>query len=157
MALEQFANIADIVSALLVILTLIFLTLQVRQNTKALRSTAIQAVLQSELELGRVFADNATTWEKVVSGAPLDNGEERRKGIILYNMFMIDSGSRFHQHGTGFLDEKSWQARLQILPDIVNLPIYATWRASLGARTHSADFLELVDALANGSSGERYA
>lgn len=53
MALEQFANIAEIIGVLLAIVTLIFLTLQIRQNTRALRLTTIQEVLNSEMEFGK--------------------------------------------------------------------------------------------------------
>ena len=40
MPLEQIANIAEIVGMIVVAVTFIFLTLQMRQNTKALRSAA---------------------------------------------------------------------------------------------------------------------
>ena len=43
MTLEQFHQISEIVAAIVVAVTLVFLTVQMRQNTKALRSTATQA------------------------------------------------------------------------------------------------------------------
>ncbi|MDH3990589.1 MAG: hypothetical protein OEV34_15755 [Gammaproteobacteria bacterium] len=45
MGLEYVANIAEIVGVILVVVTLVFLSLQIRQNTQALRSTTIQAVM----------------------------------------------------------------------------------------------------------------
>lgn len=148
MALEQFANIAEIIGVLLVTVTIVFLTLQIRQNTKALRSTTIQAVLNSEMEFGKILIEHAATWDKILGAVPLKEGEEQRRAIMLFNVFMIDSESRYQQYETGFLDPQSWEARLRTLPSVVRLPIFGEWRKSIGGLSHSADFLDMVDKLA---------
>ncbi len=51
MTLDYYANVAEIIGVIVVIATLIFLALQIRQNTKALRSTTIQEVMQTEIAL----------------------------------------------------------------------------------------------------------
>ena len=128
-----------------VIVTLVFLILQIRQNTQAIRSETIQAVMQSEMALSSLLVEHATLWDKVLRGASLDDGAETRQAIILYNSLMIDTETRFHQHLSGFLDAKSWQGRMQMLPKIVSLPVYPAWRQSFGGQSHSADFLDLID------------
>ena len=50
MGLDQVANIAEIIGVVLVVLTLIFLTLQIRQNTRAIRASTMKSALQSEME-----------------------------------------------------------------------------------------------------------
>lgn len=110
MALDYYANIAEIVGVILVVVTLVFLTLQIRQNTRALRSTTIQSVMQSEVAMMSILVENADTWEKIISGMPLASGEETRRAIVLFNVYMIETESRYHQfkqviltrsHGTG--------------------------------------------------------
>ena len=59
MVLEHYANIAEIVGVILVVVTLVFLTLQIRQNTRALRLTTIQTVMQSELAKMPILVENA--------------------------------------------------------------------------------------------------
>lgn len=135
-------------------MTLVFLILQIRQNTGALRSTTIQAVLQFEMEFGRMLVDNAATWEKILSAAPIADAGELRKAVILFNMFMIDSESRYQQHETGFLDPQSWEARLKTLPRVVRLPIFDEWRKSIGGLSHSEDFLKIIDGLAETHSNK---
>ena len=49
---------------------------------------------------------------------------------------------------TGFLEAQSWEARLGTLPELVRLPAYELWRSSLGRQSHTADFLKLLDELA---------
>ena len=143
--IEHYANIAEIVGVVLVIITLAFLTLEIRHNTQALRSTTIQAVMQSEMAFSSILTDNHETWDKVLSGAPLKQGAETRKAIILYNVFMIDTESRYQQYTLGYLDAQSWEGRRDTLPAIVRLPIFALWRKSFGGQSHSKDFLAMLD------------
>ena len=154
MALDQYANIAEIVGVVIVIVTLVFLTLQIRQNTRAIRSTTIQAVMQSEMAFNRILIENSDTWNKVLAAEPLAVGEETRKAIILFNVFMIDTESRYHQYNTGFLDAQSWEGRQATLPDVTSLPVYQLWKTSFGALTHSADFLKLLESQSRGHKGE---
>ena len=97
MALDQYANIAEIVGLVIVVVTLKFLTRQIRQGTKAIRSTTIQAVMQSEMAFSQILVEKSDTWDKILSAQPLANGAEIRKAIVLFNVFMIDTESRFHQ------------------------------------------------------------
>jgi hypothetical protein len=143
--IEHYANIAEIIGVVLVIITLVFLTLEIRHNTQALRSTTIQAVMQSEMAFSNILVDNHETWDKVLSGAPLDQGAETRKAIVLYNVFMIDTESRYQQYVLGYLDAQSWQGRRDTLPEIVQLPIFGLWRKSFGGQSHSKDFLAMLD------------
>ncbi len=152
MALDYYANIAEIVGVILVVVTLVFLTLQIRQNTRALRSTTIQSVMQSEVAMMSILVENADTWEKIISGMPLASGEETRRAIILFNVYMIDTESRYHQFKAGYLDAQPWDGRLGTLPYVVRLPIFELWRASPGGASHAADFLTLLDGLAEGES-----
>ena len=94
------------------------------------------------------MVNHSETWNKIVTGAPLESGAETRKGINLYNFLMVDTENRYHQFHSGFLDAPSWEGRLSILQPIVRLPIFKIWRESFGAKGHSAEFLELLDSLA---------
>jgi hypothetical protein len=150
--LEMYANIAEIVGVVLVIVTLVFLTLEIRHNTQALRSTTIQAVMQSEMAFSSILTVNHETWDKVLSGEPLESGAETRKAIVLYNVFMIDTESRYQQFLLGYLDEQSWEGRRGTLPEIVRLPIFPLWRESFGGQSHSESFLALLDDFARESN-----
>ena len=147
MTLDYYANLAEIIGVVIVIVTLVFLALQIRQNTRALRSTTIQEVMQSEIAMMSLIVENAGVWEKIITGAPLSAGEESRKAIVLFNVYMIETESRYHQYKTGYLDAQPWEGRLGTLPHVVRLPIFELWRASHGGASHAADFLALLDDL----------
>jgi hypothetical protein len=153
MTLDYYANLAEIIGVFIVIVTLIFLTLQIRQNTSALRSTTMQAASQSEMDFMSIIVENVATWEKLIKGEPLASSVEERKAIVLYNVFMIDTESRYYQYKAGYLYARSWESRLATLPDVVALPIFEQWRKSLGGLSHSADFLKLLDDMAQRTDG----
>ena len=147
MNLDQIANIAEIIGASLVVITLVFLTMQIRQNTQAIRATTMESAMKSEMEFAALLLQEAGVWEKILTGVAVAEGEETRKSILLFNVFMIDTESRFHQFSVGYLDAKAWEGRYESLRTFIKLPTYELWRESIGGMSRSADFLELMDDL----------
>jgi len=148
MKLTDVASIAEIIAAIGVIFSLIFVGLQINEGNQETRAATIQAASDAEAFMIATIVNHSETWNKVVTGAPLESGAETRKGINLYNFLMVDTENRYHQFHSGFLDAPSWEGRLSILQPIVKLPIFKIWRESFGAKGHSAEFLELLDSLA---------
>ncbi len=143
------ASIAEVVGAIAVVVSLIYLSIQIRAGTKATKAAAFQAVAQSEMDFASIVIENAGTWEKIVTDAPLSEGQETRAAIVLYNLFMLDSERRFHQYNSGYLEASAWEGRLRALPLLVKFSIFERWKTSLGGMAHSADFLELLDELSS--------
>jgi hypothetical protein len=127
---------------------LIFVGLQISEGNQETRAATIQAASDAEAFMIATVVNHSETWDKVVTGAPLESGGETRKGINLYNFLMVESESRYHQFHSGFLDAASWEGRRSTLQSLVRLPIFKLWRESFGAKGHSAEFLELLDSLA---------
>ncbi|HEY5624823.1 MAG TPA: hypothetical protein VIV14_13765 [Gammaproteobacteria bacterium] len=148
MTLDQYANIAELIGLAIVVVTIVFLALQIQQNTKALKAAAIQETLRAELDVAALLIANAETWDKILTAAEFEEGVELRQAIFLYNVFMIDTENRYHQFHSGYLTSQSWDARRNTLPRVVALPVFKQWRTSIGGMSHSADFLELLDSLA---------
>ena len=150
MKLKHLASVAEIVASVAVILSLVFVGIQLREGNRVTRATANQLAVQSEIDMVTVFLDHAAVWNKIMTGAPIDDEEEMRQAILLLNVFMLDTESRYQHFLSGYLDSPSWEARLNILPEIVNYPVYEVWRSSPGGRAHSAHFLELLDSQPSG-------
>ncbi len=148
MKLTDWASIAEIIAAIGVIFSLIFVGLQINEGNQETRAATIQAASDAEAFMIATIVNHSETWNKVVTGALLESGAETRKGINLYNFLMVDTENRYHQFHSGFLDAASWEGRLSILQPIVRLPIFKIWGESFGAKGHSAEFLELLDSLA---------
>ena len=114
----------------------------------------MQLANEAELFVSATFATHAATWNKLLSGEPLADGEEYRTAIVLYNMSMIEAENRHQQFNAGYLSVESWEGTYASLQGMVNLPIYSDWRDTPGAIQHSADFLKLTDGLAENSTSK---
>ncbi len=145
MTLEQLAALAEIIASIAVILSLLFVGFQLRDSNRQARAAAVQDSLASEIQISTIFAENAETWEKVISGEPINEKGELRKAIHLYNILMSDSENRFYEHRQGYLNEESWQSRLRTLEISSKLPIFVHWRNSLSGQNRAEDFLVLLD------------
>lgn len=147
-------SIADVVGAIAVVISLVYLSVQVRTNTKASKANAFQTAIRSEIDLASIIIEHAGVWDKVVTGAPLAKGEETRTAILLYNMLMLDTAHRYRQYTDGYLDAQAWETRRETLPSIVSFTIFGVWRTSLGARGLPSDFMRLVDEVVSDLDGQ---
>ena len=146
---DAIGAIAELMAAVGVIISLVFVGIQVRKSNTEARLATIQATTDTEVIMVSTLADHAETWNKVHTGQPLEGDVEVRRGIVLFNLLMIDYENRYHHFLAGNLDERSWNNRLIVLDLVVALPIFKLWRKSLGARSRGADFLDLIDGKAS--------
>jgi hypothetical protein len=119
---------------------LIFVGFQIADGNNETRAATTQAALDSEMFLQSHMLKYAGTWEKVVSGLPLEEGEETRRGILIMNMLMTLNENRFHQVNSGYLEHG-----INNFEIVLNFPFFETWRASGGARARSPEFLDFID------------
>jgi hypothetical protein len=115
MTLENWAALAEIIGALAVVVTLVYLAIQVRQNTGAIRSsnaTSVQINVQSlaqgpimDRELGGIIL------RAVADEGELEPAEKLAAYAWFYNMLKI--GELAHQfYLRGELDKSYWEASL---------------------------------------------
>jgi hypothetical protein len=146
--LSDWASVAEIIAAIGVIFSLIFVGLQINEGNLETRAATNQATADAEAFMIVTFANHSYTWNKVITGAPLESGAESRKGILLYNLLMVHTENQYRQFESGFLDARSWAGHKSNIQPLVRLPIYETWRQSLGSKGHSVEFLEILDSFA---------
>lgn len=145
---DAISAVAELLAAIGVIVSLIFVGLQLKKSNAEARSATMQATTDSEIMMVATLTRYADTWNKVNTGQDLEGDTEFRRGVLLFNLLMIDYENRFHQFQAGNLVGRSWSTRLSMLDTLVTLPIYESWRQSPGGRSHGADFLDLIDKIA---------
>jgi hypothetical protein len=145
--LAELAPLAEIIASISVVVTLIFVGLQISDANRETRAATLQSAAESEMFLAATLLPHAGTWDKVLSGEPLANGEETRTAIILFNLLIVETESRYQQFNSGYLSAESWEGRRSVLRSLANLPIYSVWRDSPGANGRSAEFLAMLDSL----------
>ena len=151
---DAIGAIAEMLAAFGVIISLIFVGVQVRKGSAESRAATKQATTDTEIHMVSTFARYPEIWNKVQTGQPLADVVETRQAILLFNMLMIDYENRYHQYQAGYFDDLSWQNRVSILRTIVDFPIFELWRESPGGQSRSADWLDFLDKLAAEMRGE---
>jgi len=139
MSLQDWGAIGELIGGVAIIVSLLYVGLQIKHSNREARAATMQATLDSEMSLQSEAMRYAGTFEKMHAGVALADGEETRIAIILFNMMMTLYQNRYYQFKAGYLD---------YLPDSANAaawPIYEVWRASGGSSLRSPEFLEILD------------
>lgn len=147
MKLSEYALVAEIVAAVCVVISLIFVGIQLSEANEEARAATVQASTDSELRVLELLINHAGTWDKVIAGNDFSDDAEKRRALLMYNALMLESENRFHQYTSGYMDADVWRSRFATLRPLTQLSIYQDWRQSLGGQTHGPDFLEMLDSL----------
>ena len=147
-------SIANVISALAVVVTLVYLSFQLRENTKALRSSSADSALAAVLEftgdmarddeLNRLFTMGTEDWDS------LSESDRARLAYMLFRFFKIMENIHYY-HTLGTLDEESWAGWKQVTKHYTQS---VAGRVYLQARRswYSARFIEFVDSLSTGEN-----
>ena len=117
--------IGEIVGALAVFLTLFYLALQIRQNTKAVQASAVDAsiskvnVVRESLyesgELTRIYIDGQANPDD------LDEESRVRFRLVMHNILLSISNIFIQTSFTG-LSPSTWESQLVVLKRIITSP-----------------------------------
>ena len=149
MGLEQLSFISEIVAAIAVIASLIYVGRQVRENTTATKSAAAQAMagavngyvglINSSTNLADILHRGATGMNK------LQGGEVIQFGAFLDQMF-INCEAVYYQWRDGVLDERLWDTYRHVIVDMMSQEGSREWWAN---RRHwfGTEFADSVEEL----------
>ena len=151
MDLAQLANLGEFIGGVAVLVTLIYLAVQVRHNSRLLDIQNLQAsaaghqriqaslLSMNEAESGamqRVYVENATEL------SPFDMG----RAETYFNSYLTVVQCDFLVGGRSDSYKEYWDASIQILSDLASAPFFQLWWDRLGRRQYTASFASLVDA-----------
>ncbi len=139
MSLQDWGAIGELLGGVAIIVSLLYVGLQIKHGNRETRAATLQATLDAEMSWQAEAMRYAGTWEKILTGVHFADEEETRRAILLYNMLMTLFQNRYYQFKTGYLDNPP------VTEDVVTLPIYEVWRASGGAKLRSPEFLKILD------------
>ena len=123
---EALGAIGEIVGAAGVIATLVYLSVQLRQNTKALRSNAWQSIQDSEQRFDDLFSSNpqvCEVWMKGNKGGldALESEAERFQFTSLAKQLIDQFQTHHYQHERGLIETELWETWVtQFTDDVVN-------------------------------------
>ena len=149
MSLEDLGNVGEFVAAVAVVVTLGFLAVQIRQNSRTLKASAAQSVLQSLSEALRAVAESPGLARVINQGLTefdkLDETDQNQLFFWLFAWFRLVEQAYQH-HAMGNIQEGTWAGQVAHLKGSLASPaVVRFWTARRSA--FSQEFQEFVDSL----------
>jgi hypothetical protein len=143
---ETLGNIGDFVGGIAVIITLIYLAVQIRENSRSTRLAAMQSTMLAAQNVGKLPAQDRDLSRVLRVGLTepdqLDKDEFQQFRYYLLNMLRVHE-DMFVQHKAGVIDDETWLARADSLRTVFSTPGgRKIWEAS---NAYRADFRTWLD------------
>jgi hypothetical protein len=130
MTLDQLGNIGEIIGAVGVVISLVYLGIQIRKNTEAERTSTYQAIVSdfgamnntmaSTPELSHLFVQAMENYHQ------LSSDEKARISQLFFQCFRYFE-NMFYQHRQGYLDEEVWTGWRRLMLTYYARPGFQTW------------------------------
>ena len=123
------ANIGEIIAAVLVVVSLVYVALQIRQNTHALKVTAAQAYVGNYNTITAQLTDSdfAVLWRNGLQDFEnLEPGEQVQFSAIIGQLMRVME-SAFLQWKGGALEDQLWEASERALKDTFMTAGFRQW------------------------------
>jgi hypothetical protein len=112
MTLEDLGNIGEFVAAVGVILSLVYLAVQIRQNTRSIRASMYQSLVESIVDFNSACAQDPELARSYVEGMEnlddLSEVDRTRVAFVLFSLFRIFE-SMFYQRQQSTIEPQYWE------------------------------------------------
>ncbi len=147
MTLDDLGNIGEFLGAVCVIVSLVYLEIQVRHNTRAVRSSAQQEILGDMAGFISLLAgdsDTASCYELGLADSRDLSRAERLRFSLLLTRFFYGFSRVYDLHRDGNLEPESWEAQKEILRWVIKQPGVKRWWPNARSQIPRsfADFVE---------------
>lgn len=109
--------LADVIGAVAVVVSLLYVAVQLRQNTKAIMAGSRLNMLDGDIGLISDYVTYAIDPHLIGDDVKLSAEDERRFTWIVIKALRIREFA-WHQYKAGLLDEPTWQSYLAPVPGI---------------------------------------
>lgn len=131
MTWDAISAVGQLLGAIAVIATLLFLALQIRQNTVSIRQQCYNDIFTRRQEILMRISENESLhriWQRGLAGEHLTAEEGNRFTFISVQMFKHLEDC-FVQYRSGVVAERVWNRELQMMATAVAFPGWHAWWA----------------------------
>ncbi len=148
MSIQDLGAIGQLIGSVAVVASLIYLAVQVRQNTQGIRSSAHQHVVSANAAVTMTPAQNldfaAVLWKGAMSSKNLSEETQVAFNLWCWQYFAMIQAT--HQlFFAGAVDEGVWGRELQRAVGGLRVPGFKEWWEAGGRSQLSPDFVALVE------------
>ena len=152
--IEALGNIGDFVGGIGVVVTLIYLSVQVRQNSRSVRSASAQAMLASLSQTITTIGSSDQSSRVFTKGQlepdNLNDDEAAQFAHQILGWFRVMEQA-FYQHQLGGLDTEIWNGYVAQMDSFMQSPGVQRWWPVRAPLFH-AEFREFIDELQSNPS-----
>jgi hypothetical protein len=144
---EAIGAVGEIVGAIAVVVTVGYLAVQIRQNTRSVRDSAFQEVIHSIAEITTLLGTNpqSASLLRRATRSPDDLSEDEWLQFANLAYSMMNTYQIHHWlHERGLLDDSVWTPTVNNLRTHMSLPGFQAWwkRNPIALRTSFAEYVE---------------
>lgn len=140
--LTEWASMAEIIGALAIVISLVFVGLQINDSNREARAATTQSVLDAEIAFQSELLRHGDIWVTVVLDGDYSDKVKLLKAKVLFNISMTLLDNRFQMMKSGYLPISNESLRRKVA-----MPFYEIWREAPPAERRSKEFLEYMDKL----------
>ena len=136
MTIQDWGAIGEVLGAIGVIVTLLYLAAQIKQNSSLLRSSGYQAAAQS----GNQFLDtlasdpnNRRVFHIAQENYDELEGEDQLLARVLFQELIVHYEALYYQFEDGVVDPDLWDGRKRMLLNFLQMPGFASWWQTWGS------------------------
>ena len=142
---EALSAIGELVGALGVVATLFYVALQVRQNTRAVRASTLNAITASHQAELRWSSDIGPAMMNALHRPEAMSELDTHQVTEWMTSSFLARENEFSQHRQGLLDEDKWAQSEIVVQVIAGFPWFRQWWSEYGRQIYTAPFVEWVD------------
>ena len=140
---QLLGNLGEFIGAIVIIATLIYLAMQVRQNTNALHAQTRQSLLSAGQTELFAMIENPDIMLAGMKTEPLTTEEHIRLGMWLAGS-MRSREFAWLQYQNGVIDEVQWHTEALAIQNVLLPPASRAWWGLVGRKIFSAEFASFV-------------
>jgi hypothetical protein len=154
--LSEWASVAEIMGTVGIVLSLVFVGIQVRDNTRATQAASYQAAAEFDHQLLLTVGsdpDTAVAFSTYVRAPETLSGAAELQGRYLFGAMLRTMENFYIQNQLGTLSAASWETRRRLFEYIAVSSGYAAFLKTPSVNAMSGDFVEYMAELQSGAAG----
>lgn len=146
----KWASIAEIISSVAILVTLLYLAIQTKQNTDAINSQSRQSLAESAVFEQTIWLKNPELSSFIVDASIEMTFEQKVQLDSLMLLSLTRREFAFRQYQAGVLDENVWNQESEIVALLLGTERTRSWWNTLGRNGFGDNFSKAVDLIIEG-------
>jgi hypothetical protein len=145
MSVQDLGAIGELLAAIATLATLVYLARQIRQNTKAIKGSTLNAITQhKQFEIRWSSEIGAVYRKSIESPESLDETEEFVMTDWLLSSFVARE-NEYYQYCQGLLDEDNWRSSEKAIRMILGTEFALNWWKEFSSISFGDSFIDYVN------------